>query len=122
MRILLLILLWFPLAAKAELFDGWTDSEKKLFAVNTAFVTLDYATTYNLLYVQGGFKELNPLLGQQPSKEKLLLFTLSRIALTYVIVDHISNHDERKKWLLTFTAISLIGPAHNLTVGAQLKF
>lgn len=107
--------------ARAELFDDWTKTEKQLFAANTALITLDYATTYNLLYQQENFREINPLLGEHPSKEKLVLFALSKIALSYVLVDRL-NHDKRKKLLITFTAINLIGPVNNFTLGARIQF
>ena len=118
---LFLLLMMFPLLARAELFEDWTSKEKTWFAVGTAVTVLDYATTYDLLYKQQGFEERNPLYGSHPSKDKLLGLTVGTLILDYVVADHF-NHDQRIKWLIGFTAIKSYGPVNNFSIGARISF
>ena len=121
MRILILLLLLFPFVAKAELFEDWTSKEKTWFAVGTVVTVLDYSTTYDLLYNQQGFEEINPLYGSHPSKDKLLGLTIGTLVMNYIIADHF-NHNQRIKWLVAFTAAKSLGPINNFSIGAQLRF
>lgn len=102
------------------MFEDWTEFEKQLFAVNTTLVALDYATTYDLIHKREGFIEANPLLGKDPSKDKLVAFFLSKIIISYIVAEY--NPKYRRNWLIFITSSSTVPVAHNISIGAQLRF
>ena len=86
MRKILLILLLLPNWAFA-----WQDWDKKTqdsFARTTNWIMLDWHST-DMLAADGwnGFRELNPVLGEAPSREELGVYMLGRIGLNYWIHD-----------------------------------
>lgn len=86
MRVLLLILLFFPCSATA--WEDWSDKTKDSFTLSTNWILLDWHST-DLLARDGwkGYKELNPILGPNPTQDELAVYMLARVGLNYWMHD-----------------------------------
>ena len=120
-NILAIIIMIFSLGAKAEPFAGWTDNEKLLYGAASLALLADYKSTSSVLYPNQGYRELNPFLGEQPSKDKLTLWFIGWITAHYFIADSL-NHEDRKQWLITITIVETAAASHNVSIGAKIRF
>lgn len=111
----------FSLNAKAEPFAGWSDNEKLLYGTASLAMIADYKSTASVLYPYQGYREMNPFLGEQPSKDKLTLWFVGWMIGHYFIADSM-NHEQRTKYLLTVTIIESAAAAHNVSIGARIRF
>lgn len=119
-----LLLLLTSCLAHASPFEGWTDEEKAWFVASEVSQILDYQTTRNVLYQKPKWKnyyEVNPLLGRHPSQGKLNIAEVATIVGDYYFSDWLS-HDNRLLWLRAHTIIELGITAHNLNIGAEIRF
>jgi len=125
MKTLAALLLFFSMSlAHAEPFEGWTDEEKAWFVASEISQILDYQTTRNVLYQQPkwkGYYEVNPLLGRHPSQGKLNIAEVATVIGNYYFSDWLS-HDNRLFWLRAHTAFELGITAHNIQIGAEIRF
>jgi hypothetical protein len=55
------------------------------FGVLASFALIDYAQTTAMLYGSGGYHEINPLLGEHPSRGNLIVFGVIGSGLFYLI-------------------------------------
>jgi len=86
MRILAFLLVFLPNIALA--WEDWDQSTQDSFARTTNWIMLDWHSTDMLAADDwDGFIELNPILGETPSREKVSLYMLGRIGLNYWIHD-----------------------------------
>ena len=120
-RLLILAILFWAQTLHAEPFEGWTKEEKSWFAAAEVFHVTDYLTTRNMLYAQQGYYEANPLLGPNPSPDRLNLWFAGWLIGNYFISDALS-HEHRLLWLKIYTAIEVGATANNLYVGARITF
>ena len=109
------------LTARAELFEGWTNTEKVLFATSTLALLADFKSTSSVLYPDQGYKEMNPFLGEHPGQDRLTAYFLSYMVINYLVADHY-NHKDRERWLLSVTIVESIAAGHNVSIGATIKF
>jgi hypothetical protein len=119
--IICVFLLFVSLSIKAEPFEGWTKEEKSWFAAAEVFHVTDYLTTRNLLYSQTGYYEVNPLLGPNPSPDRLNIWFAGWLVGNYFISDALS-HEHRLLWLKIYTAIEVGATANNLYIGGRITF
>ena len=86
MRILAFLLALLPNMALA--WEDWNQSTKDSFARSTNWIMLDWHST-DMIAADGwdGFRELNPILGETPSREEVGIYMLGRIGLNYWIHD-----------------------------------
>ena len=120
-RILAIILMLFSLSAKAEPFANWTDKEKLLYGTASLAMLADYKSTSSVLYPNQGYREMNPFLGEQPSKDKLTAWFVGWMIGHYFIANSM-DHENRSKYLLTITIIESAAAAHNVSIGATIRF
>jgi len=85
-RLLLSLLLLIPSAALA--WEDWDQSTRDSFARTTNWIVLDWHST-DMFAAEDwdGFRELNPVLGETPSREAVALYMLGRIGINYWIHD-----------------------------------
>ena len=119
--IICVFLLFVSLSIKAEPFEGWTKEEKSWFAAAEVFHVTDYLTTRNLLYSQTGYYEANPLLGPNPSPDRLNIWFAGWLVGNYFISDALS-HEHRLLWLKIYTAIEVGATANNLYISGRITF
>ena len=87
MRLLtFLLVLLLPNIALA--WDDWDQSTRDSFARTTNWIVLDWHSTDRFAADNwNGFREINPILGEAPSREQVGLYMLGRIGLNYWIHD-----------------------------------
>ncbi len=86
MRLLAFLLVFLPNIAIA--WEDWDQSTRDSFARSTNWIILDWHSTDMLAADDwNGFRELNPILGEAPSRETVGLYMLGRIGLNYWIHD-----------------------------------
>jgi hypothetical protein len=122
MKFLIAIILSIvSLIAQAAPFDGWTDNEKAVFVASELSLLADYKSTSYLLYPSRGFKELNPILGEQPGHDRLTAYFLTYMIGNYFIADYL-GHENRTRWLLTLTIVESLAVGNNISIGAKISF
>ena len=121
--LLAVILTLLSLTAYADPFDGWTKEEKEWFALSQIVQIVDYQTTRDLLYTQKekGFYELNPIVGANPSPNRLMAFEIGTLVGNYFLTDWL-DHDTRLTWLKWHVGVELIVIQHNISIGARIQF
>ena len=119
--LLAIILMLCSLTARAEPFAGWTDNEKILYGTAALALLADYKSTSSVLYPNQGYREMNPFLGEQPSKDKLTAWFIAWTVGHYFIADSL-GHEDRVRWLLTVTIVEGVAATHNVMIGATIKF
>lgn len=119
--ILSFVLLIFTTFSYAEPFGGWTDKEKILYGTASLAMLADYKSTSSLLYPSRGYKELNPFIGEQPSRGKLNLWFVGVAAGHYFLANSM-NHENRTTYLLIVTVAHGTAAAHNVSIGASIRF
>ena len=119
--ILSIVLLVFTTFSYAEPFNGWTDKEKILYGTATLAMLADYKSTASVLYPNQGYKEMNPFLGEQPSKSKLTAWFIGWAIGHYFIVNNL-DHEYRTDYLLTVTIVHGLAATHNVSIGAKIQF
>ena len=117
-KVLLLTLFLFPVSAFAD-YEDWETERKALFWTYTTIAAVDYMQTSSALKDPCScYYEANPLLGRNPSDEKLLGVTLLSTAAMYYWLDNSKD--------LTFpkiaTAIRLGVIVHNHNLGIRVSF
>ena len=109
------------MCSHAEPFEGWTDKEKILFGTASLALIADYKSTASVLYPDQGYRELNPILGPHPSRAKLSAYFITYLIGNYFIADYL-GHANRERWLLTLTIVETAAAAHNVSIGATIRF
>lgn len=115
------MLLMWSLCLHAEPFSGWTDTEKLVYGTASLAMLADYKSTASVLYPSQGYKEMNPFLGEQPSRGKLNLWFVGWAVGHYFIANNLS-HENRTQYLLTITVVHGAAAAHNVSIGATIRF
>jgi hypothetical protein len=86
MRLLAFLLVFLPNIALG--WEDWDQSTRDSFARTTNWIALDWHSTDMLAADDwNGFVELNPILGEAPSREQVGLYMLGRIGLNYWMHD-----------------------------------
>ena len=109
-----LFMIWAAVSGCSTL--QWARQDQALFAVNLGCHAWDYAQT-SWAMDRGGFTEANPLLGESPSDERLLVFKSAVAGASWWMADQAG--DKRTTSLITLTATCLAVVAHNYSEGAR---
>jgi len=119
--IILTVLLLIFTQARADI-GSWTPEQRAWYAAGVVFIVTDWATTRDLSRrYHEGYRELNPILGQQPSTRRVdQYFALSLLA-HYLIADNLSSKN-RTIYLKVVTVGQAAVTAHNLNIGLKIKF
>lgn len=116
-RILVLLMLLSTTPTYA--FDKWDNFDKGLAATSFALKVMDWRQTRQIASDPVHYREMNPLLGDHPSKERVdLYFAASTIA--EIGIAHILPSDWRKAWLLSWIALSGVMVMHNNSIGLSI--
>lgn len=115
----LLLLIILTSLSYADMFDSWSkESETKFYYFGT-LQALDIASTRYA--INKGGVETNPLLGKNPSIEKLLLSKAIIIPVMYGLLE--LQDDKSRQTTLNWVNIMYVGiVGNNLMVGARVKF
>lgn len=119
--LLAIMLLVCSMCSKAEPFDGWSDKEKLLYGTASLAMLADYKSTASVLYPSQGYREANPFLGEQPSKDKLAAWFIGWTIGHYFIANSLS-HESRIQYLLIVTVVETAAASHNVSIGAKINF
>lgn len=119
MKKLTLLILLANFAFAGELFENWTAKNETKFYYFVGLQALDVASTRYA--INRGGTEMNPLLGKNPSTEKLLLSKAVMVPLMYGLLSLQDN--ESRSTVLNWTNIFYVGVVgNNVMVGAKIKF
>jgi hypothetical protein len=116
-----IMLLLCSLVARAELFENWTTQEKVLYGTASLAMIADYKSTASVLYPNQGYKEMNPIIGEQPGNDRLTAWFVGWTIGHYFIADQL-GHEDRKRYLLIVTIFETGAAAHNVSIGARINF
>lgn len=118
-KILAIVLLATSLFA-FEPFENWSDKNERKFYYFMGLQLLDVASTEYV--IRNGGYESNPILGRNPSLEKLLLTKVAVIPIVYGLLE-MQPSEKIKGYTLDFINIGYIGVVgNNINVGIKLKF
>ena len=117
MRKLILIILLLPSVANA----GWTKEDTYLQGAVIGALLIDMAQTLYITDHPDKYCELNPLLGEHPSKEKVVGYFMGAIAL-HTAISFAINERERR-WFQGCTLFIETGVAlRNLSLGIGFSY
>ncbi len=116
-RALAALLLLAPLGARAD--GRWTIADTALEASFAAAVAVDWAQTRWAL--DNGHRELNPLLGPEPSAARLNMLVLAAAA-GHAAVSLALPRPYRRWWQSMTLIVELGAVGHNFAAGARLAF
>lgn len=114
--LVVMALLFSAQASAFELFKGWTATEQWVFGANVACNAYDAAQT-SWAMGEPGFKEVNPLYGEDPSERTLVAAKLLGAGVLWWSVHDDSKY--RKHVLIATTVLCLGVIAHNHSEGAR---
>jgi hypothetical protein len=118
---LVLVTLLLPQYCWAES-EPWSDSSRFWAATSALALANDWMTTRDLTQrYQEGYYELNPILGQNPSTQRVDLHFLICIPAIYLYADYLPDED-RVKWLKIVTAVEAVVSGNNLRLGLRWRF
>ena len=123
-----ILFLCIPVAQAGEFrhFSEWTNKEKAEFATYTSLSIIDYKQTEWALdqnRKQGIYQytELNPLLGSNPSDEKLMVATALQVAYYYWMIGADSEDKKYLRFVRGFASgIRVMAVIHNDGIGARI--
>lgn len=118
MKAVLILFLFWSLPAIAE---PWDTTDKILFGSFLALQVADAAQTHYASQHPDRFREVNPLLGSQPSDGKIVLVKSLMIGATYYILKDTDSHT-RKVALTVLDALYIGVVAHNASIGVRIGF
>lgn len=111
-----LLVVWSMLSACAPgPLKSWGERDRWLWSLNTSCQILDYQQTRDVL--DNGGRELNPLIGESPSTERLAAFKLGGLALSTWSMD--AYPETRGPMLMLLTAGCVAVVASNYKEGAR---
>ena len=84
MKHIILTILMLPMMAHA-----WTTTQKALYLSAQSATVIDWAQTRYIAKNPDKFTEVNPLLGEKPSTDKVDAFMVARLALKVILVSNV---------------------------------
>jgi hypothetical protein len=115
--VVIMFLCWSSLAFA----EPWDTADKILFGSFLALQAADAAQTHYASRHPDRFREVNPLLGSQPSDGKILAVKSLMIGATYYILKDADSHT-RKTVLTVLDALYIGVVAHNASIGVRIGF
>ncbi|MBU0483033.1 MAG: hypothetical protein KKB30_00790 [Proteobacteria bacterium] len=81
---LIVLVVCFATPVFAFDFTNPTEGDKKLLTL-VSLAMIDYQQSLEMFYEMDGYEELNPLLGEKPGREDLMMFGLASLTIAYGI-------------------------------------
>lgn len=97
--------------------DSWDITDKALLAGCAALWYIDYQQTLEIAADENRY-ELNPFLGEDPSKDRVNLHFAGSFVINYLIADRLSPRN-RKKYLTLMIMFESAVVNHNIQVGVK---
>ena len=123
----LLCLLSFSFNAQAD-FKDWKKTDKILFGTYVGLNVVDVGQTFDLINCQQTnpncrYEEKNPIIGQSPSKEKVILYKALTTGVVYYALEKTPDKN-RTATLLIINGIMLgtVANNHNIGLSFTLRF
>ena len=121
--VIILLILVFILPAQAQAEEPWSDRSKLWAATSAIALANDWATTRDMTQrYNEGYHELNPILGRNPSTDRVDLHFLIAIPAVYLIADNIESDRNRTRWLQLVTLIEGTVSLNNIRIGLRFGF
>jgi hypothetical protein len=127
-KIAILLVLIFPVLANAGEInkdkwwgEKWSKQDYALEATWQVIHLMDWGTTLDITRHPDQYKELNPILGEHPTREEVNLYMFSG-ALLHAGVTHILPPKYRPYFQGITIGMSGVCVLNNLSVGLQIKF
>ena len=120
-KLVFAILVFTSVTCRAD-WDSWSDINKKLFIASETAILADWATTRSAAqnWDACGCRELNPLLGPNPSVNRVDIVELGMAVATYFIADHLP--EEHRNWYLgLITVLHGAAAANNYALGVRFN-
>jgi hypothetical protein len=119
-KLLLAILLCFPTVCLA--WGDWSREDKNWFIASNVAIMADWATTRNMTRrYSEDYWERNPLLGRQPSTNRVDLHFVGFMIGNYFVADYFQGKN-RRLYLQIVTGVETVAVINNLSIGLKLEF
>lgn len=105
---------------KAEAAD-WDTTDKVLFGSFVALQVADAAQTHYAVQHPERFREMNPLLGSEPSDGKIIAIKSLMVGGTYYLLRD-TDSQTRKSALVILDGLYIGVVAHNASIGVRMRF
>jgi len=121
--VIILLILVFILPAQAQQQEQWSDRSKLWAATSAIALANDWSTTRDMTHrYNEGYHELNPILGRNPSRDRVDLHFLIAIPAVYLIADNIESDINRTRWLQLVTIVEGAVSLNNIRIGLRWGF
>jgi hypothetical protein len=121
--IILLILVFILPSKTVPAQEPWSDRSKFWAATSAIALANDWATTRDMTQrYNEGYHELNPILGRNPSANRVDLHFLIAIPVVYLIADNIESDLARTRWLQLVTIVEGTVGLNNVRIGLRWGF
>lgn len=117
-----LLILLFLIAHRTARADEWNTGDRVLFGTFVALQIADGLQAYEAHKQPDKWKEVNPLYGDPPTAERIIVTKLITTGLVYYLLDRSSPRGRRGAlWLLDGLYLGVL--AHNhYTAGVRIQF
>jgi hypothetical protein len=125
-----IIIILLLIAGTVQAADKWTTQDKILETTWLAIHIIDYGTTLDTTNYGNRYREINPILGEHPSRDKIHIYMIGT-AILHPIVTHylprkvkIFGYDFPARTVFQSVTIGMSGGCvvQNLSVGLRLAF
>lgn len=116
-RLLILCMLISPLAYG----DEWSKTDIALESVYATLHTIDYLETRQIARNDHYYESINPILGKNPSQDKVDIWFCSMMAAQYIIADRLPSK-WRKLWISSGIVVEGSMVRKNIKVGMKIRF
>lgn len=115
------LLLFLPCMVVAQS-NTWTPEQRQLYLVSNVLLLADWATTRDMTRrYNEGYYERNPILGRNPSTQRVDTHFAAALIGHYFISDWLSTKN-RDFWLTGVVLVEGATVTHNLGIGLRLRF
>lgn len=121
MKIIPLVLAFVLIASPVHGADKWTDGDIAREVVFQAMHVIDYHQTMNVVNHPDKYRELNPVIGEHPSRDRLNAFMFTG-AVLHIGVTHFLPAKWRPYWQYLTIGIKAGCIVQNLNTGLRIDF
>lgn len=125
-----IIIILLLIAGTVQAADKWTTQDKILEATWLAIQIVDYGTTLDVANHPNRYTEINPILGNHPSRDKVHIYMIGT-AILHPIITHylprkikVFGYNFPARTIFQSVTIGMSGACvvQNLSIGLQLAF
>ena len=118
-KLLVVLLLTVPFCVEAQTRE-WSDNEKLLGVATGVLLAADWSLSKDMTHHYDHYREMNPLLGKNPSVGRLNSHMLVTIPTVFLAADQAENY--RKQILTTVIILESVNVGHMLSIGLHFQF